>query len=572
MSTRNYAVFLLALTFCFRCFGQQVTGTPPFGSFSGGPADIVNNANANVHIAIPIFSRSGRGLSFSYGLTYDSAVWTPVTSSGSTVWTPQANWGWSTVTQPTLGYLTYSSSQMSETCPEDPPYNNTLVTFYWTVWQGFVYVDPMGTSHPFNIYVTNYQKPQQIQGSCGASPTTASGTAIDNSGYTLNVNGLLGQTTSEPEATLTDRSGNVSIPNLDASPWTATDTNGNYISVSASGSTTTFVDTFGTTALTVNGSSQAPPMTMSYTNPQGTLSKYTVNYASYAVSTNFGCGGISEYNSPSQPLVSSIGLPDGTSYSLTYEPTPGKSGPVTGRLHSITLPTGGTITYTYSGMNCSSGIPVTMTRQTPDGLWTYSLSGSATTLADPQGNQSVFQFQTTYNSQNQVTGIYETQRKVYQGSSSSGTLLETLDTCYNNSATPCTSTAISLPLSQVSTTTTLPGSGNLVSNTTTLYNSNGFPTEVDQYDFGQGSKGSQISKTTTSYASLSGILGDPSVVQVADGSGNVLQQTTYQYDQGSVTSTSGTPNHNSVSASRGNLTTLTKLVSGSSNLTQTFSY
>ena len=47
---------------------QPVTGLPPFGSFSGGPFDTVNNANLNVHFEVPVFSRAGRGLSFSYSL------------------------------------------------------------------------------------------------------------------------------------------------------------------------------------------------------------------------------------------------------------------------------------------------------------------------------------------------------------------------------------------------------------------------------------------------------------------------------------------------------------------------
>ena len=53
--------------------GQTVTGLPPFGSFSGG-TDKVNNANLNVHFEFPILSRSGRRLSFSYNLSYDTSI------------------------------------------------------------------------------------------------------------------------------------------------------------------------------------------------------------------------------------------------------------------------------------------------------------------------------------------------------------------------------------------------------------------------------------------------------------------------------------------------------------------
>lgn len=60
---------------------QVATGTPPFGSFSGGP-DVVNNANLNVHLAIPVMNKAGRGMPFYYILTNDSSVWYP----NGTVW------------------------------------------------------------------------------------------------------------------------------------------------------------------------------------------------------------------------------------------------------------------------------------------------------------------------------------------------------------------------------------------------------------------------------------------------------------------------------------------------------
>ena len=71
-------------------FGQPATGLPPFGSFSGGPFDTVNNGNLNVHFEIPIINKAGRGLPFTYTLTYDSSVWYPYGA-----WTPVNNWGWS---------------------------------------------------------------------------------------------------------------------------------------------------------------------------------------------------------------------------------------------------------------------------------------------------------------------------------------------------------------------------------------------------------------------------------------------------------------------------------------------
>ncbi|HJY90419.1 MAG TPA: hypothetical protein VJ255_09075, partial [Candidatus Acidoferrum sp.] len=90
---------------------QVATGTPPFGSFGGGP-DIINLGSLNSHITIPIFHKAGRGLNFNYDLSYDSSVWTPV--SGGT-WTPSGTWGW-TNSMSNVGYLVYSGTITTGTC------------------------------------------------------------------------------------------------------------------------------------------------------------------------------------------------------------------------------------------------------------------------------------------------------------------------------------------------------------------------------------------------------------------------------------------------------------------------
>ena len=231
--------------------------------------------------------------------------------------------------------------------------------------------------------------------------------------------------------------------------------------------------------------------------------------------TNFGCSGITEFGPTSENLVSEIDLPDqgingGDKYTFTYEATPGHSGSVTGRPYQVTLPTGGTITYSYSGGSggivCADGSTATLGRQTPDGTWSYahSESGTAwtTTITDPQGNQTVMNFQ----------GIYPTETQAYQGSTS-GTLLKTTYTCYNGSASPCNATAISLPITQRSAILQWSGTGGLQSKTSTTYNSYGVPTETDEYAYGAGAPGSVVRKTLTSYASLgNGIVNSPASV------------------------------------------------------------
>ena len=91
--------------------GQIVTGTPPFACLTPSTFDVVNNANLNVHFAIPIFSRAGIGIPFSYVLTFDNSIWSPVISNGSLVWTPVPNWGWRGVTEAQGGYVSYQQGR-----------------------------------------------------------------------------------------------------------------------------------------------------------------------------------------------------------------------------------------------------------------------------------------------------------------------------------------------------------------------------------------------------------------------------------------------------------------------------
>jgi len=89
---------------------QVQTGAPPFGSFGGGP-DVINLANLNAHMTIPVLHKPGRGTNFTYDLSYDTSVWTPLDSSGNHIWTPAYNWGWRGVTEVATGYVSYRTIQ-----------------------------------------------------------------------------------------------------------------------------------------------------------------------------------------------------------------------------------------------------------------------------------------------------------------------------------------------------------------------------------------------------------------------------------------------------------------------------
>lgn len=361
------------------------------------------------------------------------------------------------------------------------------------------------------------------------------------------------------------------------------DRNGNQISAFSAGN---YTETLGGTALSVSGG--APnPTTYTYTAPgangTGTPAATTVSYKTYPIQTNYGCTGNTEYGASgaiNNSLVDKFTLADGSFYQFSYEQTYGSSTNYTGRLASVTLPTGGTITYQYptftdshgvihnGGISCTDGSTTAVTRQTPDGSWTYTRApgtGAAytTKTTDPQSNDTVIQFQ----------GIYETERQAYQGSSTSGTLLLTTNTCFNGAAAPCSGTSVTLPITQVTVTTQF-GTSGPQSQITRFFNSYGLPTEEDDYDYGTSAPGPLLRKTLIAYASLGNNILDRIASQtVLDGAGNTSAQTTYTYDETSPVVTSGTPQQASITGSRGNATTIKKLVQGTATfLSTTVSY
>src|SRR5207247_4475858 len=112
------------------------------------------------------------------------------------------------------------------------------------------------------------------------------------------------------------------------------------------------------------------------------------------------------------------------------------------------------------------------------------------------------------------------------------------------------------------------------SQTVPTYDAHGLPTEVDEHAYGSGSPGSLVRKTLATYATLENNISDrpASIAVYAAGSSSPSSQTTYTYDQGSVTATSGTPQHISVSGSRGNPTTTTYSITSSTTISTTTTY
>lgn len=519
---------------CISANSQVQVGSYSFETADSKGFDVINVGNLNVHFNLPIVSKAGRGLPFSYSLGYDSSVWFPYDAGAGPAWTNTQAFGWLGDTATMTGYIEYNTEA-------EIGFWHGLECWNYT-YDAFKYIDPWGRTHVFLGSTTDDSECH------GISHSSFTRTANDGSGYTISVTGYT-------IAVITGRTGTVINAPEDSTSGagTITDTNGNQISADGLGN---FVDTVGSTVLTVAGGAPSNE-TFTYKDATGTSRTTTVAYQSYTVQTNFGCSGISEFGPTTVYLVHTVTHPDGEVYTFDYEPTPGASSNVTGRLARVTLPTGGRITYSYSGgsngINCD-GSTATLTRTMDDdpagSTWTYATStpnGSGTShtdVVDGLTNHSSYDFVLD-------NGIpYETQRSMYDGAIS-GTPTLQRDTCYNAATDPCTTTAITSAITQVDTYNVLNGA--VENGVEQIFNSSGLMTEQDDYDYGTSGRGPLLQKTQTIYGSLN----LPTNVNVYDGASRPISQTAYAYDVYSIVATSGLPQHVSASSTPGNLSSIT---------------
>jgi RHS repeat-associated protein len=541
--------------------GQVATGTPPFGSFAGGP-DVINLGNLNVHYTILVIHKPGRGTDFGRDITYDSAVWTPVSGSGSQSWTPSGSYGW-TLSPNGQTYITYSVTYTTGNCG----YQGQSSYQEW-IFSNFTYYDQFGVSTVLGGGSDYYNSPGGT--TCPpAGPQPPTPQPVSAGGYTLYASPGPGSASGY----IYDKYGTklfptfTSNPSGQQTPFMSIDRNGNEITSSGG----VYTDTLNTAALTIAGTAPSNT-TFTYTAPSGATPAYTVSYKSYVVRTNFGCTSVTEYNTARtlQPyLVDRVTLPDGSFYQINYETTYGDTHSphdVTGRISSVTLPTGGAISYKYasdgSGKNsvsCSDGTSTVLVRSTPDTgstSCTYSrsqVSGNhwQTAITDPNSFQTTIDFQedtgTTYN-------FYETLRS---------NSLETVTTCYNANTSNCSTTSVAFPITQQNVTTQL---GTQQALRISKYNTTGGLTEEDDYDYATGTPTVILKKTIITYASLTNINAFQQQVTVCNGigtasacngTGTVVSQTSYNYDETAPTGSSGTLQHVAVTGSRGNLTSIT---------------
>jgi RHS repeat-associated protein len=532
---KNFAAFLL-LAFSASAVNAQ-TGFPFWSSFETSGFDAVNRQNLNVNFAIPLVSTPSRAGNFNYTLVYDSLVWTRNGSS----WSPLADangnptWGWKD--NQALGATKYLHNSVF--CDSVPP---TSSPHYFN----FSYTDGGGTQHKFGL---NFYTVATV---CQFNTGPRTGYALDGSGYYIDATGA-----SAPV---------VYSPSGDKITGSSTDANGNYVSgIVVSGSETDYKDTNGRVTLKkiVNSSTQTQYQILDQ-NGLYSNAVATATYTSMNIKTNFACTGVSDYTHTGIYLITQLALPNGQSYSFSYEPTPNFSGYVTGRLKKVTLPTGGYVQYDYpatpnNGVNCSDGTVTSLTRTVNDGtssnVWTFSSTGSGTQTTetypqlpyDSAANVSTFTF----------SGGQLTSEIIKQGSS-----------------TALRSTTISYAPgggnTSVTATTTLQD-GSTKTQTVSLYDSNNNLLSRNEFAWGTGAPGSSVRQTTISYLTgtaytTANILNRVKQILVKDGSGSVKARTDITYDDyntNPMTCVTGALQHNDGSygcsfTTRGNPTSISR--------------
>ena len=565
---RLFGAVFFALLLSHAAFGQDPTiqGVPPHQSLEIHQYEIINLADLGTTIRIPVLDKKG-AIPFSYALTQQTNLTYPP------VFDPDIQdifCEYNCMTPLSYRLMTGTPSFSSLAGP--PGYSSVGYVSYQVGYcpavYGFLLVDTAGASHEF---------PRSLAVGGSGCAQTATAAAVDGSGITLAVNYNSGNLT----WTAYDLSGNAVTGKLnDAPPPIVSDPNGNKISASVSSTNTTtsatWTDTLGTTALTsAISNGMLPSDTYSYTDGSGNTGTYTVNWTALKPKIAVGCSwdGLTLVSK----FPTSVALPDGTMFGLTYEESALYPGTITGRIGSLTLPTGGIITYTYPTTNCSDGTPASMTRTTSDGTWSYAhvppskcngttcSSTATTTVTDPLGNQTVYTFAEAVCANCQAPvwffPLYLVEKQVYNGSISPGNLSLTETHCYNGNLTNCSTPpnlVVALPLTQEDIYTYLPGVAN-PSFKELHYNSVGLVTEEKAFDFGASTP---TYDKLISYGSFSGGSCVSFAIpmyrvcesQTNDGSGKLKSLTRYSYD------------------SKGNLLESDDLVSGSTFLKKTYTY
>ncbi|HET9281362.1 MAG TPA: RHS repeat-associated core domain-containing protein [Candidatus Angelobacter sp.] len=621
---------LCFITLSIYCAAQENpnldNGIDPYGSYHGGQIDSVSVINGGLTLHAQVTSYPQRGsLNVDYYLIVNSKNW-------QVSWIPPK-------TQQQTGFYEWTTDNILE--PSGAVLENSLALQLQRPRTLIQLPDGQGveTSSP-TLITPDGSSHRAVQVSSTSSSTTYE--TVDTSGYSLTIyagdSAFLG---THDTALIIDRKGNrYNLVFGTGEP--SYQEFGQGFQDSGSSGKATYTDVFVTTNVTdVDGNtvqlaqnvfgpdgnieqfqpgltdtlgrslfsftSGSPATCEFYNIPTFGGSPKTIKacYTAQSLQTAFNQPNIEEGTDPgslpteaSTPnLMTSLTLQDqSSSWQFTYDPY--------GELSSVTLPTGGQISYTwqtiplcnYSG-NLTKVSRAVHTRTisgpgVPSATWTYLFGAQQSdgtmhnVVTDPAGNDTEHVV-TPLGGQTSCS-FYETQAIYYQGPKSSGNVLKTVNTAYSFVLAPPlgypddSETAINVYPQTV--TTTLPG-GNTSQTVTTEASGiatsiNGFlvqlgdVTDAKEYDYGQNGPGALIRQTATSYTwqpssgnpnyaayLAANILDAAATVQVQDAAGDRCSETDYGYDEGQyITATTfGVSNQHGAAPNsvRGNATTTT---------------
>ena len=550
------------------CFGYILIGPSPIDAqnYLYGTGDqtwginipiengFINVANGQVHLEIGLANHAQRGsLSLNEALVYDSRIWQIVANGSSYSFqptnVPNSMAGWRFINGSATGNLQVITQTQNMDCYNGNP--SGMQPAYYTYW--FNWTDPSGALHEFPV-----QTQQPISGFCQGAPAgqytipdipTGSAYAADSTGYFIFV-------TNHTTATIFDPDGNEVYPAI-------IDRNGNTFSTYANGN---LIDTLGRTPVTKTTSGNQ--IYFDVLTIGGARKRYTVTTETIYVHTAFGQSAVNEYSN-SLTAIQSIALPDGSSYSFTYDS--GTSSGNYGELQSITLPTGGTVQLTYQNYLDSYQNQNRWLSSYSGGKGSYTFTPQVVTTCTgstkvgcqekmnvTDGNGNLVSYLLTLNN-----GAWNAQMDYYNGSSAH---VMSAATTYNiNTACATYNCVGSQYITAASVTTTLSDIGK-IAQTQYVYASPAIakPTAIKMWDYYTGSPSSTPTRETD-YTYGYSVNGAAFVTQASqhDSTGTLAAQTTYVYDfgtgggcpSGSVTTTSGLPHHGAApGAARGNLT------------------
>ena len=571
---RFVSVSLLFLAFA-GCIEAQTDPDPqlgmrPYDGFDAGKIDQISTTTGGLAVDIPLISYPQRGgnLKLDFALHYQNsgafANYQCFLGHCSYVWYPRGS-GFKIIDVESMGIAGTTGSD-----------NNVP----WTVSQ---IVDGRGSSH--------------IVASVGSTQESLDATQLQlNSTGIITPDGVL----ITPNKTCNTSQTPYAIQyGIGCEAPLREDTNGNEITFSSS---TGWTDTLGrsipnpattSTSACPTGPLQVTSATLwNLPGLAGGTYGITFCYVTVPTTIGFGQGAFTVNSTQLQTVI----LPNSTTWSFQYDSF--------GNLSQITFPTGGTLAYTWGNFTCGSTgrvvNPVVGTRTLNSvygypgaNTWTYNLascnqtipSTSSLIVTDPLGNDTVHNA-TSLGTTILSANFYENQTLYYQGSHTTGTLLETVNTTYSSVQAQLANTFPSEVFEVLPTQVTTVWPNGLQSQVIYSYDTGhtftcpdprfaggaftyGKVTSQSEYDYGSGSAGSLLRRTNRAYMAFSGpnsssylannLLSLPYTVQVLDGGGTQRAYTTYAYDGSSLVSSGITTQHSSTSPAgtyRGNPTSI----------------